>query len=138
MERQRPVLLNKKGVTLIEMMIALVILLIVSLALMQTAMLGISTNVQNALRDEAVNVAEMRMNQLTSLPFTATVTHTELTSSGTETVIPRSFRGFSMDYTPTRTITDINTNSKQITISVAWSYKGRLYTHGITTIMRKQ
>ena len=60
---------NKKGVTLIEMMIALVILLVVSLALMQTAIIGISMNVQNALRDEAVNVAEMRMNQLRSMPF---------------------------------------------------------------------
>lgn len=145
MERPRPVLLNnKKGVTLIEMMISLVILLVVSLALMQTALLGISTNVQNQIRDEAVNVAEMRMNQLTSLPFetgTPPIPTPFLVAPGNvpaETGVPRNFRGFIITFTPTRTIVDINANSKQITISVAWNYKGNAYTHGVTTIMRRQ
>lgn len=136
----RIALLDNKGVTLIEMMMALVILLIVSLALMQTATLGIAINLQNALRDEAVNVAEMRMNHLTSLPFTSTVTHADLAPviDFTESGIPRSFRGFSVNFTPTRTIADINANSKQITISISWDYRGKSYSHGITTIMRKQ
>jgi prepilin-type N-terminal cleavage/methylation domain-containing protein len=132
---------NNKGVTLIEMMFALVILLIMSLAVMQTALLGIATNVQNTLRDEAVSIAEMRINQLTSLPFTATLTDPSLVAPGTtpaEAVVTRSFRGFSVQYTPTRTITDISASSKQITITVTWDYKGKSYTHGVTTIMRRQ
>lgn len=134
-------MLNNKGVTLIEMMFALVILLIASLALMQTALLGISTNVQNTLRDEAVSVAEMRINELTSRPFTASVTDPWLDAPGTtpaETVVPRTFRGFTVHYTPTRTITNISPTSKQITITITWDYKGRSYTHGVTTIMRRQ
>lgn len=140
MQRPRSVLLNKKGVTLIEMMISLIILLVVSLALMQTALLGLSMNVQNQIRNEAVNVAEMRMNQLTGLPFTRTVTDPSLVAPGTapaETVVPRNFRGFSIIFTPTRTIADINASSKQITIVVTWNYKGQAYTHGVTTIMRR-
>ncbi len=85
---------NKKGVTLIEMMIALVILLVVSLALMQTAIIGMNVNLQNALRDEAVSIAEMRMNQLRSLPF-------DLVTAGTETVT-RNFRGFTETYNAAR------------------------------------
>jgi prepilin-type N-terminal cleavage/methylation domain-containing protein len=134
------VLLNNKGVTLIEMMISLVILLIVSLALMQSALLGMSTNVENSLRDEAVNVAEMRMNQLVSLPFTDAIIAPGLlpTPPVAEADISRKLRNAIVIYTPTRTITDLNADSKQITISVAWSYKGQRYTHGTMSIMRKQ
>lgn len=142
MGRLRLVLFNNKGVTLIEMMISLVILLIVSLALMQTASLGMSTNVKNKIRDEAVNIAEMRMNHLRSLPFTDTFTHADLAATGgvdvTEAVVQRDFRNFHIDFTPKRKIADISTAAKQITITVSWNYRGQTYTHGVTTIVRKQ
>jgi type IV pilus assembly protein PilV len=124
---------NKKGVTLIEMMIALVILLVVSLALMQTAIIGMNVNLQNVLRDEAVNIAEMRMNQLRSLPF-------DSISPGADTD-SRDFRGFTETYNSLRTINTITANSqqiKQIFIRVDWNYRGKTYSHGITTIVRKQ
>lgn len=126
-------LLNKKGMTLIEIMFALVILLISSLALMQTATLGISMNVQNALRDEAVNVAEMNMNDLRSKPFD------EIASAATTTAT-RSFRGFTIDYKITPTVTPIiasSQQSKQITVKVEWSYRNKDYKHEITTLLRK-
>lgn len=129
---EQTVLINKKGMTLVEIMLALVILLIASLALMKTAMLGISMNVQNTLRDEAVNVAEMEVNFLRSQSFA------NINSAATYTVISRNLRGFSVDYRVTPTPVDITTDSKQINISVAWDYRGQTYTHGITTILRKQ
>jgi prepilin-type N-terminal cleavage/methylation domain-containing protein len=61
--------LNKKGLTLVEVMIALVVLLIVSLALMQTALVSIDANMNNSMRDEAVSVAEMRMNEARNLAW---------------------------------------------------------------------
>ena len=137
---ERVVLFNKKGVTLIEMMISIVILLIVSLALMQTQLLGLSTNVKNQLRDEAVNIAEMRMNQLRSRPFNDTLIHAELTATAgeTEEAVPRIFRGFSQDFIPLRKIVNIGTDAKQITVTVSWSYRGQANSHGVMTIMRKQ
>jgi type IV pilus assembly protein PilV len=129
---ERVAMFNKKGVTLIEMMIALVILLVVSLALMQTAIIGMNVNLQNILRDEAVNIAEMRMNQLRSLPF-------DSISPGAETVT-RNFRGFTETYNSLRTIATITANSqqiKQISILVSWTYRGKTYDHGITSIVRQ-
>ncbi len=123
---------NSKGVTLIEIMIALVILLIASLALMQTALVGITMNVQNAMRDEAVNVAEMEMDDLRSLPFDS------IDTAATSTTASRNLRGFVINYTISPQVANINPNSKQINISVAWNYRGKAYTHGITTILRKQ
>ena len=122
---------NNKGMTLIEIMFAIVILLIASLALMQTALLGISMNVQNAMRDEAVNVAEMEMNDLRSLPYDS------IDSAATATVASRNFRGFVVNYDVTPQVANLNSNSKQINVSIAWSYRGKAYTHGITTILRK-
>jgi len=125
------VITNNKGMTLIEIMFAIVILLIASLALMQTALLGISMNVQNAMRDEAVNVAEMEMNDLRSLPYDS------IDSAATATVASRNFRGFVVNYDVTPQVANLNSNSKQINVSIAWSYRGKAYTHGITTILRK-
>lgn len=48
---------NKEGMTLVEVLIAMVVLLLVSLALMQTALVSIDANMRNVLRDEAVSVA---------------------------------------------------------------------------------
>ncbi len=130
---------NNKGVTLIELMFSLVLLLIVSLALVQTAILGINENLKNQIRDEAVNVVEMRMNQLRALPYTAAYTHPELATGATETVISRNFRNLSINFTPTRTVADIpNTTSKQIALRVDWSYRGNSYSHGVVTILRRE
>jgi len=137
---ERIALFNKKGMTLIEVMVSLVIILIVSLALMQTSILGIKTNLRNALRDEAVNVAEMRMNQLRSLPFPTSPATNDLTATvnAPGPAVPRQFRGFTATFEQARTVTDINAESKQITMSVSWLYSGQTFTHTITTIMRKQ
>jgi prepilin-type N-terminal cleavage/methylation domain-containing protein len=131
---EETVLLNKKGMTLIEIMFALVILLISSLALMQTATLGISMNVQNALRDEAVNVADMEMNYLRSQLYD------NIDSAATTTAASRNFRGFTVDYTITPSVQNIiasSQQSKQITVKVEWSYRNKDYKHEITTLLRK-
>lgn len=124
---------NNKGMTLIEVMISLLILMIVALALMQTALVGMSTNLQNSLRDEAVNIVDLRMNELRNAAFDSISLGTAV-----ETTIARTFRGASVSYVPTRTVTSINADTKQITLSVAWTYRGGNNTHSVTTIMRRQ
>ena len=129
-------LLNKKGMTLIEVMIALVILLLVSLALMQTVTLGINSNVRNLLRDEAVKVADTRMIELMNTPFDDGL----LAAPGccpVETVVTREFRNFPIDFTPTRTIADLGADNKRVDITVAWNWRGNNYTHTISTVMRR-
>ena len=132
------VLLNKKGLTLVEVMIALVVLLVVSLALMQTALVSINSNMTNLLRDEAVNIAEMRMNEARNTPFNNLI--------GTSTTtISRNFRNIAnFQYTVTRMVTDLNTDNKQVNITVTWEWKentvanGNPLTHSITSIVRRR
>ena len=59
---ERIVLLNKKGSSLIELLIAMGILAIVAAALMKSSIVVLQKNVQNEMRDEAVRIAEQRMN----------------------------------------------------------------------------
>ncbi len=131
-------MLNKKGFTLVEMLVAMVVLLLVSLALMQTALIGIDANMVNVLRDEAISIAETEMNDARNISFDS------LTGSSSKTV-PRYFRNISnFSYSVTRTITDLNTDNKQATITVTWAWKektvanGNPYTHTISTILRRQ
>ena len=140
MAQAQNVLSSNKGMTLIEAMISIVILLVVSLALMKTSILGTKTNMQNALRDEAVNIVDMRIDQLRNVPFPTPPATNDLTAiiNATEPPEPRRFRAFSVNYNPTRTVADINADSKQVTMSVSWIYSGQTFTHTVTTIMRKQ
>jgi type IV pilus assembly protein PilV len=131
-EEMMNVMRNKKGFTLVEVMIALVVVLLVFLALMQTALVGIDSNMINILRDEAVSIAEMRMNEARNQPFDSLVTTPPETVS-------RNFRNITnFSYTVTRTVTDLNADNKQVNITVTWEWKGNPYTHSITSILRRQ
>jgi prepilin-type N-terminal cleavage/methylation domain-containing protein len=82
------VLNNKKGLTLVEVMIALVVLLIVSLALMQTALVSIDANTKNSLRDEATSVAEMRINEARNLAWASLQTDASTDSDYDPVTLP--------------------------------------------------
>ncbi|MFH0933206.1 MAG: prepilin-type N-terminal cleavage/methylation domain-containing protein [Nitrospirota bacterium] len=124
-------MLNKKGLTLVEVMIALVVLLLVSLALMQTALVSIDANMRNVLRDEAVGIAEMRMNEARNTPFDS------LVSDGADIPITRNIRSITnFPYTTRMTVTNLNTVNR-VDITVGWTWKGENYIHSITTIVRR-
>jgi prepilin-type N-terminal cleavage/methylation domain-containing protein len=60
---------NNKGLTLVEVMIALSVFLLVFMGLFQTALLSIEHNMKNILRDEAINIAAARMEEAKSMLF---------------------------------------------------------------------
>jgi len=132
------VLKNKKGLTLIEVMISLIVLLLVFLALLQTALVSINSNMVNVLRDEAVNVAEEQMNVARNTPFDNLLAGVTDVSPP-----PRSLRNVAETYTTTRTVTNINSETKQVIINVTWDWKDRTagngnpYTHTISAMLRK-
>lgn len=128
-------MLNKKGLTLVEVLIALIITLVLFLALMQSALLSTSVNVKNLIRNEAVLIANMRMTELRCGPFDNLTAGTVI-----EPEITRDFRNFTISFTPTVTITDLpaaNPTAKQLQVSITWTFKNETNTHSITTIKRK-
>src|SRR5512143_830774 len=70
--REGPVMSSKidsRGVTLVEVMISLVILLIVFMGLIQASLLSINHNMRNSVRDEAVRIAAESMSRLRSFNY---------------------------------------------------------------------
>lgn len=130
---RRTVLQNNKGLTLVEVLIAMLVLLFASIAMMQTALVSIDANMINVLRDEAIRIAEEQMNKTRNTNFDALV-------AGTTTVpVTRDLRKITaFSYTVTRTIADLNPDNKRIDITVEWTWKGNPYTHEITSILRRQ
>ncbi len=126
-----PAVHNEKGVTLIEILISLLLTAIVFGGLLQTSLLVVNNNVENLLRDEAVNIAEERMNQARNTPFASLISETA------DVPVDRDFRGVTGFRFNTRmTIVNIDANNKQVAVSVTWSRRGVTYNHNITTLVR--
>ena len=153
-----------EGFTLVEVMIALVIVLLVFLALMQTALVGIDSNMRNVLRDEAVKIAEMRMNEARSIPFVSLVSDSASPLSDYDSSCDSGCNdcptGFSTGKCRCRNLRNISkfkfctnltcqelggdgdcttndADNKQMNITIGWKWKGDNYTHRITTIRKR-
>ena len=152
---------NKKGFTLVEVMIALVVLLLVFLALMQTALVSIDSNMKNNLRDEAANIAAMRMEQARNLQYTQSTDNLISDAVGTLPAVDlsgntncpatpappfaagvpvqRAFRNIAVfNFCTNRTVAVIDTNTKSVTIRVGWRWRNEDYNHNIRTVVRRQ
>jgi prepilin-type N-terminal cleavage/methylation domain-containing protein len=144
----RTALKDKRGVTLVEVMIALVILLIVFMGLIQTSLLTIDSNATNVLRDEAVRLASDTMISLRSSPFddlnrdgAADGANFVLSSTGTAAQQLNASRLgintqkiirniLNANYVITVTITTMDANNKRADVLVQWDYKERRLANG--------
>ncbi len=137
--------MNSQGVTLVEVMISLVILLIVFMGLIQASLLTINHNMRNEVRDEAVRVGAASMALLRSFNYScgelnATPTPPPETpliqgnysdcgyTSSLETAALntpfRNFRNLSVTYTVTKGVVMGGANTKTLSVTVKWRYPG--------------
>jgi type IV pilus assembly protein PilV len=137
---------NNKGVSLVEVMIALVVLLLVFLALLQTALLSIDNNLRNLLRQEAISIADQQMIDLKNTPFENAALTAGLTCP--VQTIQRDFRQIKRDYNVCVEVTDLDDtpDTKRVTVVVGWNHRnettplpptGNEYQHSITTVRRR-
>lgn len=147
--------MTERGFTLVEVMIAMVVSLLVFFALMQTALVSIDSNMKNNLRDEAANIAAMRMEQARNLKYTLSTdnllsdttafTAGELPNCSATLaalingqVVQRNIRNITANFCTNRTVTVIDTNTKRVTIRVGWKWRNEDFNHNISTIVRVQ
>ena len=147
---------DNNGVSLVEVMIALVVLLLVFMGLMQTALMSIDHNLRNILRDESISIGAMEMEQVRSELFDSIVSDTTAIPSGadcpttftTGNLIQRSMRNMTKDFCVNLTcrdldnnkdcvLNDLTCNNRQLNIRVTWKWKGEDYLHSITTLRRR-
>lgn len=139
--KKNSLLAAHRGVTMIEVLIALVVLLVVFMGLIQAALLSIDHNVRNKVRDEAVRIAAEAMTAVKSEGFDgshmadnsgSTYAHDGTNYSGA--LLPagvgpganpsRNFGNFPQPYTVglevAQTADGLN---KQVTIRVHYTYR---------------
>ncbi len=134
---------DKKGVSLVEVMIALVVLLLVMTGLLQSALLSIDHNLRNVLRDEAVKIAEQRMNGCLCTGGLCPATTCPASPAGyaglrtisfdslgampiniwTALPVSRNFRNLTKSYNVCWRITPVDTDTTQIEVAVGWDHR---------------
>jgi hypothetical protein len=118
---------------------------------MQTALVSIDANMKNVLRDEAVSIAEQRLNEARSLPFDSIVSDAAALPAGVDCPgtfadgkgerVQRNFRNIiNKDFCSNMTVEVLDVaaaQNKQVNIRVIWNWKGEAFMHSITTLIRR-
>ena len=135
MRRTMPVSKNNaSGMTLVEILVSLVIVLIVFLGLSSSGLVVLNENIKNELRDEAVSVADSAVQDARRALFDNLVT---LPADN----VLRQVRSVNRPFTVTRTVTNLDGDNRQVTINVGWTRtegsQTRSYSHQVVTVVRR-
>jgi type IV pilus assembly protein PilV len=122
---------NSSGFTLVELLVAMVIMLIGLLGLMYSVEIAMEHNLKNQMRGEVVRIAEEAMSNMRSRAF-------DSVSSG-QMIIPSKLRNINRSYTVKQTVVAIpnptpTVVSRQYHVDVKWLYKNVSTTHSIVTV----
>ena len=124
-------LAGSSGFSIVELMIAMVILLFVALAMMQTALVTIESNARNVIRDEGTRLASDRLNELRYVDADDLLTVYD-DSTGP---VDRPMRNMIVQYTVTNTVTTLATDKAvRIDVKVEWSWRGQTFDASLSTI----
>lgn len=128
--RKRTLSSNKDGFTLIEVLIAMVILTIGLLGFLQGVNIAMEHNLKTLLRNEAASLAEQQMSALRLVSYDSLADTTY--GAGSESV-SSSVRGKVSPFKVRREIVTVSnsaagTSSKQMKVLVSWTYRN-LSTH---------
>jgi len=121
---------NNQGFTLIEFLVAIVILMVGLLALLQVVNYAIIHNTTNQMRQEANILADEQMNLEKAKTF-AQISSPKVNSRVAARLVNGSFRNFSVVKTNS-TVTP-SANTKNIDLQLSWRYKGTRYNHSVSS-----
>lgn len=131
MQQQASVNLNNKtGFTLIEFCVAVLIMMVGLLGLLQAVNMATAHNLGSMLRNEAVSIADEQM-VLTRVSVIDSGTYTALAAQSN--YLNRKNRGGFSNYSVVRTVSSVSANTKEVSVRVAWRYKGNKLNHTIST-----
>jgi len=127
----------KNGFTLLELLVAMLILMIGLLGMLNAINLAIAAGVRNEMRNQAVAIGEEKMAQKKGLPYDAISTPTQQSEK-----VSSAYRSSFVNYSVAYRVEEIppgalNPDTKRINIGVRWRYKGNNYEHVVSSIVTR-
>lgn len=123
---------TNKGFTLVEFLVAIVILSVGLLGLLQAVNVSIASNTGTSMRNSATMVADEKMTLEMAKPFAA------ITSTGVKREFVRvKVNSVYQNYSVSKTVANPTENTKNIEINVVWKHKGSRYVHSANTLVSK-
>lgn len=121
-------LLNNRGFTLLEVVVAMGIMMVGLLGLLAATDLAVDMNTRDYFRDQAVRVGEKAMNTTKNTDYNSIAV-----GGPTNQTISENIRGITKNYNVATTVDQLP-NSKHISIVVSWTHKGKTYYHGVDSV----
>jgi prepilin-type N-terminal cleavage/methylation domain-containing protein len=119
-----------KGFSLVEVMVAILVLFISMMACLHALGLAVAHNMDNAMMEEAVRIEEETMNELRNSAFSS------LVDGETEVNVARTVGRISRTFTVETTTQSLSvTGSRAIQIVVSWNLSGRTHYHSATSVI---
>lgn len=128
---------NSGGFTLVEVMVAVLIMMVGLLGLLETINVSLQHNLRNNLRDEAVTVGERYMTSLRGKAFT------NLSATPYPVVdAPSKIRGGSKNYRIERTWQDIASDdsgptSRRLVVVVKWAFRNATSVNTVVSVVTR-
>jgi prepilin-type N-terminal cleavage/methylation domain-containing protein len=122
---------KNRGFTLIEVLVAIVILFISMMAVLHALGLSVEHNMKNIIMDEAVRLSEQKMSELRNTSITTLAS----SNPSTEVPISRNFRNITIDYNVNWIVENLSADSRAIQVLVQWRWKNIDHQHTATSIV---
>ncbi len=120
---------SNRAFTLIEMLVAIVIIGISIMGLMEMSIVVMNNNLRNEIRNKAVETLSNHVNNLTTNSY-------DNITTGTITDIEK-IRNFDEQFTISDNVTTDSSGSKNIQSTINWTYRGINYSYTIDTVVNK-
>ena len=127
------VLRNRKGFTLIEVLVASTLLTVGMLAALEVLVLSMQQNLNNLARDESVRIAEQKMDELRNSSF---VSLTGCSSGAPcSSSVTRRFKNTNRTFNMRWIYTALSSTSVAVQVVVTWNIRGKDYSHSVTSVI---
>ena len=123
---------NEQGFSLIEFLVATVILMVGMLGMLQAINVALDKNLESVYRNEATVLADDRMMLMRSRSFASIST---TTANPPKKKVGRDIRGIFKNYSVQEIVNPTTALSKEIIINVSWRKKNKMYSNSISSVV---
>ncbi len=133
--------MNKKGFTLVELMISMFIFAIVMLGLIAGTTLVKKISLRNMLRNAAVNIASEEANRIRGMNFGSVSDVCSNTcdpaSANPDCIVRKRFRNFNNNFGRSIDVSiGSNPDIKEVSIEICWKAYDKSYSYTTETIIK--